>query len=174
MFIKMSEFDATKAGGQKTRLCGFFIYPKPEPRRFLVLLKRDPSWFFYFLLLQICSWTLCLKDGGHDRGKLNNERRGCRWNRPYASGSYAYHHLNEMVEHWTFIKGRTPQSDEISDLEKRIILQEGHLWIKNTSRIMMCWWKRDGQKQNRSRRLNLDHSDKGGLGREGEIHAEHN
>jgi SAM-dependent methyltransferase len=54
--------------------------------------------------------------------------------------SYAYHHLNEMLEHWTFIKvkGRTPQPDEISDLKKRIVVQEGHLWIKNTSRIMIC------------------------------------
>jgi ubiquinone/menaquinone biosynthesis C-methylase UbiE len=60
--------------------------------------------------------------------------------------SYAYHHLNEMLEHWTFIKGRTPQPDEISDLKKRIVVQEGHLWIKNISRVMMCWWKRDGRK----------------------------
>jgi len=58
-----------------------------------------------------------------------------------VDNSYAYHHLNEMIEHWTFIKGRTPQHDEISDLKKRSIYQEGHLWIKHTSRIMMCWWK---------------------------------
>jgi len=55
---------------------------------------------------------------------------------------YAYHHLNEMLEHWTFIKGRTPQPDEISDLKNRIVVQEGHLWIKNISRVMMCWWER--------------------------------
>jgi hypothetical protein len=54
---------------------------------------------------------------------------------------YAYHHLNEMIEHWTFIKGRTPQPGELSDLKKRIVFQEGHLWIKHTSPIMMCWWK---------------------------------
>jgi len=63
--------------------------------------------------------------------------------------SYAYHHLNEMLEHWAFIKGRTPQPDEISDLKKRIVVQKGHLWIKNISRVMMCWWKRDGQKVKR-------------------------
>jgi SAM-dependent methyltransferase len=57
-----------------------------------------------------------------------------------TENSYAYHHLNEMLEHWTFMKGRTPQPDEISDLKKRIVVQEGHLWIKNISRIMMCWW----------------------------------
>ncbi|NWG02569.1 MAG: methyltransferase domain-containing protein [Syntrophaceae bacterium] len=65
-----------------------------------------------------------------------------------TDNSYAYHHLNEMIEHWRFIKGRTPQPDELSDLKKRIILQEGHLWIKHTSRIMMCWWKQNGREKN--------------------------
>jgi len=59
-----------------------------------------------------------------------------------AENSYAYHHLNEMLEHWTFMKGRTPQPNYITDLKKRIIVQESHLWIKSTSRIMMCWWKK--------------------------------
>lgn len=57
---------------------------------------------------------------------------------------YAYHHLDEMIEHWTFIKGRVPQPHEMSDLKKKIILKDGHLWIKHTSRILMRWWKRDG------------------------------
>jgi SAM-dependent methyltransferase len=67
-----------------------------------------------------------------------------------TDNSYAYHHLNEMIEHWTFIKGRTPQPDEISDLKQRIIVQDGHLWIKSKSRIMMCWWKRERREKNTS------------------------
>lgn len=58
-----------------------------------------------------------------------------------VDNSYAYHHLNEMVEHWTFIKGSPPQPDEISDLKNKIILKNGHLWIKHTSRVVMYWWK---------------------------------
>lgn len=63
-----------------------------------------------------------------------------------VDNSYAYHHLNEVVEHWTFIKGRVLQPHEMSDLKKKIILKDGHLWIKHTSRILMRWWKRDGPK----------------------------
>jgi SAM-dependent methyltransferase len=59
-----------------------------------------------------------------------------------ADSSYAYHHLSEMVEHWAFKKGRTLHPDEIADIKRRIILQDGHLWIKDTARVMMCWWNR--------------------------------
>jgi SAM-dependent methyltransferase len=61
-----------------------------------------------------------------------------------VDSSYAYHHLNEMVEHWTFKKGRALQTDEIQALKERIVLQGAHLWMKDTAQVMMCWWKRDG------------------------------
>ena len=65
-----------------------------------------------------------------------------------VDSSYAYHHLNEMVQHWTFKKGRMLPPDEIRALGEKIVLQGGHLWMKDTAQVMMCWWKRDGQKQN--------------------------
>jgi SAM-dependent methyltransferase len=63
-----------------------------------------------------------------------------------VDSSHTYHHLNEMVEHWTFKKGRALEADEIQALKERIVLQGGHLWMKDTAQVMMCWWKRDGQK----------------------------
>lgn len=63
-----------------------------------------------------------------------------------VDSSYAYHHMNEMVEHWTFKKGRMLQPDEIRTLKERIVLQGGHLWMRDTAQVMMCWWKRDGYK----------------------------
>lgn len=59
-----------------------------------------------------------------------------------TDSSYAYHHLNEVVEHWIFKKGRSLQPDEIRDLKERVVLQNGHLWIRDTARVMMCWWKK--------------------------------
>jgi len=59
-----------------------------------------------------------------------------------VDSSYAYHHLNEMVQHWTFKKGRMLQPDEIRALKEKIILQDGHLWMKDTAQVMMCWWKK--------------------------------
>ena len=58
--------------------------------------------------------------------------------------SYAYHHLNEMVEHWTFKKGRPSNPMKFRTLKEKIVLEDGHLWIKDTAQVMMCWWKRDG------------------------------
>jgi SAM-dependent methyltransferase len=63
-----------------------------------------------------------------------------------VDSSYAYHHMNEMVEHWTFKKGRMLQPDEIRTLKERIVLQGSHLWMRDTAQVMMCWWKRDGWK----------------------------
>jgi hypothetical protein len=61
-----------------------------------------------------------------------------------VDSSYAYHHLNEMVEHWTFKKGRGLQADEIDALKGKLVLDAGHLWIRDTAQVMMCWWKRNG------------------------------
>jgi ribosomal silencing factor RsfS len=48
----------------------------------------------------------------------------------YETGSsFAYHHPNEMIEHWTFKKGRTLQSEEVTELKRRIVIEDGHLWI---------------------------------------------
>jgi SAM-dependent methyltransferase len=59
-----------------------------------------------------------------------------------VDSSYAYHHLSEMVEHWTLKKGRPLQADEIRSLKERLFLQAGHFWLRDTARIMMCWWTR--------------------------------
>ncbi len=63
-----------------------------------------------------------------------------------VDSSYAYHHLNEMVEHWAFKKGRVLQPAEIHALKQRIVVQGGHLWMRYTAQVMMCWWRRDGRK----------------------------
>ena len=65
-----------------------------------------------------------------------------------VDSSYAYHHLNEMVEHWAFKKGRSLHRDEIEDIKKKIVLQDRHLWIKDKAQVMMCWWKRNRQYKN--------------------------
>jgi SAM-dependent methyltransferase len=61
---------------------------------------------------------------------------------------YAYHHLNEMVEHWAFKKGRPLHLDEIEDIKRKIVLEDSHLWIKDRAQVMMCWWKKNGQYKN--------------------------
>jgi SAM-dependent methyltransferase len=60
-----------------------------------------------------------------------------------TDSSHAYHHVDEMVEHWTFKKGRGLQPFEIDALKEKLVLDAGHLWIRDTAQVMMCWWKRD-------------------------------
>jgi len=62
-----------------------------------------------------------------------------------TDSSFAYHHLNEMIEHWTFKKGPTLQSKEMTELKRRIVLEDRHLWIKDTAWVTMCWWSRNGR-----------------------------
>jgi hypothetical protein len=61
-----------------------------------------------------------------------------------TDSSHAYHHLNEMVEHWTFKKGCGLHADEINALKEKLVLDAGHLWIKDTAQVIICWWKRSG------------------------------
>jgi hypothetical protein len=61
-----------------------------------------------------------------------------------TDSSYAYHHMNEVVEHWAFKKGRALQPDEIRALKEKIVLERGHLWMKEKAQVVMCWWKRNG------------------------------
>jgi SAM-dependent methyltransferase len=58
-------------------------------------------------------------------------------------GSYAYHHLREMEAHWSFKKGRSLQPDEIRNLKEKIVVEDGHLWMKDRARVTMYWWKRN-------------------------------
>jgi hypothetical protein len=44
-----------------------------------------------------------------------------------TDSSYAYHHLNEMIEHWTLKKERALQPTEINALKEKIVLDAGHL-----------------------------------------------
>ena len=79
------------------------------------------------------------------RAKWRHEDYSVIFTRSYeVDSSYAYHHLNEMLEHWTFKKGRKLQPDEVRTLKEKIVLQGGHLWMKDTAQVMMCWWKRNG------------------------------
>jgi hypothetical protein len=47
------------------------------------------------------------------------------------------------VQHWTFKKGRMLQPEEIRALKEKIVLQDGHLWMRDSAQVMMFWWKRN-------------------------------
>jgi len=56
--------------------------------------------------------------------------------------SFAYHHLGEVLGHWESLYGHPLNSEEREELKNRISVHRGHLWIKNSSQVMMCCWKK--------------------------------
>ncbi|MGQ9777651.1 MAG: class I SAM-dependent methyltransferase [Thermodesulfobacteriota bacterium] len=56
--------------------------------------------------------------------------------------SFVYHNFDEMVDHCTFLKGYPPKPKEMKEWQRRIILKENHLWIKETSQVKLYWWRR--------------------------------
>jgi SAM-dependent methyltransferase len=61
-----------------------------------------------------------------------------------TESSFAYHHMNEVFEHWSFIKGRILYPDEKKEICAKIIFENDHLWIKDTAYVGMYWWWRNG------------------------------
>ena len=67
-----------------------------------------------------------------------------------TESSFAYHHIGEVLDHWTFKKGGKLSDPELRDITKTLAVQDDHLWIKDSSTVGMFWWesnkmrKRDG------------------------------
>lgn len=61
-----------------------------------------------------------------------------------TESSFAYHHIEEVFEHWTFINGRELYPDEDIEIRSKIVLKDSHLWRKDIACVGMYWW-RDGK-----------------------------
>lgn len=59
-----------------------------------------------------------------------------------TESSFAYHHLDDVFEHWAFKKGRPLYPDEMADIKSKLTFKDSHLWIKDTAYVGMYWWKR--------------------------------
>jgi ubiquinone/menaquinone biosynthesis C-methylase UbiE len=58
-----------------------------------------------------------------------------------TESSFAYHSMNEFIEHWTFKKSRPLYPDEERDIKSMLTIEDGHLWIKDTAYVGMYWWE---------------------------------
>ena len=56
--------------------------------------------------------------------------------------SFAYHSLDELLEHYAFKSGGYPLSDEIQQIKKDLVYKNGHYWIEDTAIVGMHWWER--------------------------------
>jgi ubiquinone/menaquinone biosynthesis C-methylase UbiE len=60
-----------------------------------------------------------------------------------AESSFAYHCMDELIEHWSFKKGRMLYPDEIAAIKAGLTYGDGHLLIKDTAHVGMYWWTKN-------------------------------
>jgi SAM-dependent methyltransferase len=59
-----------------------------------------------------------------------------------TESSFAYHHIGEVLDHWTFKKGMRLSDGEMRDITTILLYQDDHLWIKDSATVAMFWWER--------------------------------
>jgi SAM-dependent methyltransferase len=60
-----------------------------------------------------------------------------------TESSFAYHHIGEVLDHWTFKKGEKLSDQELRDITKTLAVQDDHLWIKDRATVGMFWWEKN-------------------------------
>ncbi len=94
---------------------------KMQPKNIFLITERDP------------------------RIKVKLFHKGYRilFSRFYSTdSSFAYHSIEEFLEHYAFKKGRSIQSHEIPELLKLLHYEQNHYWVKDTAIVGMYWWIR--------------------------------
>ena len=61
-----------------------------------------------------------------------------------TESSFAYHEMEEMLEHWSFKIGRVISLEEEMDISAGLEFRDGHMWIRDTAYVGMYWWTNNG------------------------------
>jgi SAM-dependent methyltransferase len=59
-----------------------------------------------------------------------------------TESSFAYHHIGEVIDHWTFKKGGNLSDQELRDIPTLLTYRDDHVWIKDNATVGMFWWER--------------------------------
>jgi hypothetical protein len=60
-----------------------------------------------------------------------------------TDSSFAYHDMDDVLEHWTYKKNRPPYPHEEIMLRSQLTARDDHLWILDRAQVMMFWWSRN-------------------------------
>ncbi|GAB4483994.1 MAG: hypothetical protein OHK006_06990 [Thermodesulfovibrionales bacterium] len=60
----------------------------------------------------------------------------------HTDSSFAYHHMDQVVEHHAFKKGRPLYPHEVNRLKTRVRIESNHLWVRDTATVGIYWWAR--------------------------------
>lgn len=61
-----------------------------------------------------------------------------------TESSFAYHGMDEVLQHWSFKMGRMPYPDEQADIRAKLSYSDGHAWIRDIAHVGMYWWAKNG------------------------------
>ena len=61
-----------------------------------------------------------------------------------TESSFAYHGLEEVLDHWSFKMGRMISPDEERNIMARLRFSDGHMWMRDTAYVGMYWWTKNG------------------------------
>jgi ubiquinone/menaquinone biosynthesis C-methylase UbiE len=64
-----------------------------------------------------------------------------------TESSFVYHNMDEVLEHWSFKKGRTLSAHDVADIRSRLSFAEDRLCIEDTAHVGMYWWKRHADRR---------------------------
>lgn len=56
--------------------------------------------------------------------------------------SFAYHSIDEVIEHWEFKKNGKIQPAERYEISSRLAFRDDHMWIDDKAYMGMYWWSR--------------------------------
>ncbi len=59
-----------------------------------------------------------------------------------TDSSYAYHCLEDAIEHWSFRHERIPEPYEEHGIVATLSYEDGHFWSKGIAHLCMYWWSR--------------------------------
>ncbi|MCX7793964.1 MAG: methyltransferase domain-containing protein [Thermodesulfovibrionales bacterium] len=60
-----------------------------------------------------------------------------------TDSSFAYHNLDECLEHWTLKKGRPLSQEEFEEITSKLVYEKEHLWLKDKAIVGMYWWRKE-------------------------------
>ncbi len=55
--------------------------------------------------------------------------------------SFAYHNIDEVIDHWEFKKNRRLHPTEKFEIQSKLTYKDEHLWMNDKAYMGMYWWK---------------------------------
>jgi hypothetical protein len=59
-----------------------------------------------------------------------------------TENSFAYHSVEEALDHWASHNGRRPDTRESDEIKHKLVKRGDHLWMDDSALVGMFFWRR--------------------------------